>query len=435
MLTNIKIPRINLLFSISGWLSLALMLAPIAGIGQTIRCGTDQVNDPVPKDRARKRDLQPDYDVGQQRYHVLPVVVHVVHDAPINKISKSLVKSQIEALNDDFGRAEEFKNVEVANGADTRIRFCLANKNPEGKATNGITYTKVQDASVQLKTDKPNKAKQAIRWPTDRYMNIWVVREIKNNAPNRRIQGFAFLPPNAANSDQDGIVMNHRYFGKNNPRNTYFQEGRVCTHEVGHYLNLFHPWGPTPESGCNKDDRVDDTPLCKGPFQKVQAPNPCEPDPVHECPRFDRMTSNFMEYSIDRCMKAFTAGQRKRMRNAITEYRSKLVSFSNMINTGCIKKYDDLNSRDTFNTAFYPKVNAFPNPADQQVFINTLAKSEKVLSASLMTMQGQTIRRPTLSEIRTGRINLNVSDLKEGIYILRVTFGNTVKQQEIVIQH
>ncbi len=435
MQIKIKIPRINIVFSFIGLLYLALFLAPLSGIGQTIRCGTDQVNDPDPKDRAKTNDLQPGYDVGQQRFHVIPVVVHIVYDAPINKLSKPLVRSQIDALNDDFGRAGEYKDVEVANGADTRIRFCLANKDPEGNVTDGITYTKVSDAAVQLRSDTPNKAKQAIRWPTDRYMNIWVVREIKNNAPNRRIQGFAFLPPNAANSGKDGIVMDYRYFGKSNPRNRYFKEGRVCTHEVGHYLNLFHPWGPGAESGCNKDDQVDDTPLCKGPFQKVQSPNPCESDPIHECPRFERMTSNFMEYSIDRCMKAFTAGQRKRMRDAITEYRSKLVSFSNMTNTGCIDTYDSLNSRDTFNAALYPEVNAFPNPADQKVFINTLAKSEKILSASLMTLQGQTVKRPALSGIRTGRNSLNVSDLKEGIYILQVTFGNTVKQQEIVIQH
>ncbi|MBK8279565.1 MAG: hypothetical protein IPK94_05290 [Saprospiraceae bacterium] len=34
--------------------------------------------------------------------------------------------------------------------------------------------------------------------------------------------------------------------------------GRTVTHEVGHWLNLFHTWGLS--IGCEADDEVDDTP-------------------------------------------------------------------------------------------------------------------------------------------------------------------------------
>lgn len=418
--------------SFYGCLLSVLLIFPVSNHGQTVRCGTDQVNKAIPEDRAKTQDLTPDYDVADQKYHVIPVVVHVFHEGRQDSLSATQIKSQITALNDDFGRAGDFRDVKVANGANTRIRFALAKKDPQGRPTNGITYNKVSNAVITFDTEM--RVKDSVRWPTDRYMNIWIVRGISNANPNQRIQGYAYLPSNTANKPRDGLVLDYRFFGKDNPRNRFYQDGKVGTHEVGHYLNLFHPWGPSVESGCREDDRVDDTPLCKGPFEKLTNRNPCSPEPRHECPRFDRMTSNYMEYSIDRCMKAFTAGQKERMRDAIVDYRSKLVSFSNMINTGIITTFDTLNSQDTANSAIYPQVNAFPNPASDQVFINTLAKTGKVLKARLMTMQGQVVKVPEVSKFRTGRATLNVSDLQPGVYILQVTFGDAVRQQELVIQ-
>lgn len=422
---------------------------------QTIPCGTDKINGNSEDERHKTKDLQPGYDVSKQEFHVIPVVVHNFYDTfqrvdrqypdpnfegPLkDSLSPSLIKSQIEALNDHFGRSGAYKEVKVANGADTRIRFCLAKRDPEGEPTNGINHLLVDDASLTLPENGASgsrsemQIKNQSRWPTDRYLNIWVVRAISNNEDNRRVQGFAYLPPNAANEDMDGVVLDHRYFGRNNPRNNLYQGGKTTTHEVGHYLNLFHPWGRSRRAGCAEDDKVDDTPLCKNPFEKVGR-QACEPDPTkHECRGFDRMTSNYMEYSIDRCMKAFTAGQTKRMRKAIADYRSKLVSFTNVQNAGCIKTFDTLNSRDTLNEEVYPQVNAFPNPATDKIFINTLAKANKVLTATLYNTNGQLVKRQGLSEFRTGRIILNVNDLQPGIYILKVAFDQTVKQQRIVI--
>ena len=415
---------------------------------QTIQCGTGQVQPDRPELRQKTDDLTPGYDVSEQTYHVIPVVVHNFYDplrSPYSpnpradSLPPSLIRSQIRALNDHFGRAGDYKNVDVANGADTRIRFCLAKQGPDGQPTNGINYLKVNDASVTLPSSQPplaseKRIKDSSRWPTDRYLNIWVVREITSDRENQRVQGYAYLPENNPGQELDGIVMDHRYFGRNNPRNVFYEGGKVVTHEVGHYLNLLHPWGPTPESGCREDDEVDDTPFCRGPFEKIRAPDPCEPEPRHECRGFDRMTSNYMEYSIDRCMKAFTAGQRQRMRNAIAEYRPKLVSFTNLQNAGCTTTFDTLNSRDTVSTGIYPQVNAFPNPASERIVINTLAKERKVLTATLYRASGQPVRRLEGANFRTGRTTMPVSDLQAGVYILRVAFDDTVKEQKVIIQ-
>lgn len=36
--------------------------------------------------------------------------------------------------------------------------------------------------------------------------------------------------------------------------------GRTATHEIGHWLNLYHIWGDD-NGKCKKDDKVTDTPI------------------------------------------------------------------------------------------------------------------------------------------------------------------------------
>ena len=115
------------------------------------------------------------------------------------------------------------------------------------------------------------------------------------------------------------MVINYRAFGTNGTAEAPFNKGRTATHEVGHYLNLRHIWGDTPD--CSGSDQVADTPNCAGPNFGAPA------FPVITCnngPNGD-MFVNYMDYTDDAAMFMFTAQQVLRMRTTLDTARSGLL--------------------------------------------------------------------------------------------------------------
>jgi hypothetical protein len=268
----------------------------------------------------------------------IPVVVHIMH-APgeaigtASNISDAQILSQLAVLNEDFRKTAGSRGFNTHPfGADTEISFCLAKRDPAGNPTNGINrvaYT--HSANHNFSRDEEMKALSI--WPTNRYMNIWVVKNMSG------ILGYAYLAEDMATDPQrnsiDGVVIACQYFGsrdKQLPGQNFnlaatYDLGRTTTHEVGHFLNLLHTWG---DGDCTADDEVGDTPNCNGPYYGCDATAPVQ------CGQ-SRMIQNYMDYSDDRCMNIYTIGQKNRMQTTMTIYpfRANLANPANVLAAGC----------------------------------------------------------------------------------------------------
>ena len=226
----------------------------------------------------------------------IPVVVHVVYANATENISDAQVLSQIDVLNEDFRRlnADTAVSSQWAQAADFGLEFCLADLDPDGFPTNGITRTPTTQNSFGLSNAVKFDAQGGKdAWPSDRYLNIWVC-DLGNS-----LLGYAQFP--GGNPATDGVVITYQHFGRTGTATPPFHLGRTATHEVGHWLNLRHIWG---DGGCGVDDGVADTPLSDGPNYG------CTPGHV-SCGTVD-MVENYMDYGNDNCLTAFTAGQRER---------------------------------------------------------------------------------------------------------------------------
>ncbi len=254
---------------------------------------------------------------------IVPVVVYVVHNNGVENISNAQVMSQIAALNAAFS----------SHG----IRFCLATKDnntPLPGTTPGIIH--VQSGSTNHLTAQEAALKSvAPLLAGDRYLRIWVVKDIDNQSG---VVGYARFPGTVPPA-LEGVVMRYDVFGDAStcigcPLLPNYDRGQVLAHEVGHFLNLFH----TFQAGCTgifasdcatSGDHVCDTP------QIATAGSGCPlPGSVTSCNGTPALTDNEMDYTNDLCRTSFTLGQETRMLATLAMFRPLLVSTPNLIYTG-----------------------------------------------------------------------------------------------------
>jgi hypothetical protein len=267
--------------------------------------------------------------INQNSTIIIPVVVHVLHNGTAigvgNNISDAQVISQIDVLNEDFRRlnADKVNTPAAFTGvaSDVNIEFRLACLDPNGNNTNGINrvQTNINPFTVVLNANNTiNEQASRIKftaqggqdaWPTDRYLNMWVC----NIAPfaTGQLLGYAQFPFDfAASPNTDGVVMLNTAFGRVGNLRFQFDRGRTTTHEVGHWLNLFHIWGDDGNA-CTGSDQCDDTPNQGGANQSN-----CPGFPNISCgnnPNGD-MFMNYMDYTVDACKNIYTQRQADRMR-------------------------------------------------------------------------------------------------------------------------
>lgn len=413
----------------------ALILATFPLVAQTnsIRCGSDNYyqehlkNHPeVVQERNKLETFIANYSstsVTKSNASItIPVVFHVNDPTNPQKVTMAQIQSALDILNEDFTATNsdissirpEFQNMI----ADMDINFCLATKDPNGQSTTGITYHQ-----NNYNGREPNGYGAAVKgvsyWPGDKYLNIWIVNYVEDDGSLYN-SGWAFLPDNwIANNELDGIVYNHRYLGYtgssdvSGPTSWQAEMARVLTHEVGHYLNLYH----TFENYCSSPgDYVDDT-----PYVYYHGSNNCE-----QLGTFCQGTSvvqdqNYMDYTP--CPSMFTEGQKTRIHAALNSSvagRSNLWTNANLVATGCMAS---TSSVEELSSSF----TVHPNPATNTVKITGVSNESMI---QIVDSKGREVH-PEMHFSPEG-IECDISSLRVGFYLIQISTSERFETIKLV---
>lgn len=353
----------------------------------------------------------------------IPVVVHIVWNKPEENLHDSLILNQIEVLNQDF---------RLDNPDKHNIREIFR----ERQSDSGIEFELVEIKRVQTTATftpfiitLPDEVKRSSAGgsdaaDTEHYLNIWVCKIQAVPFLGAQILGYAYPPADlphwpagasASSPGLDGVVVDFRCFGRNNPAGSLLPSGlslsplgRTTTHEVGHYLGLRHIWGDGSilgGSSCNVDDGVDDT-----PNQGRQSNNDCVNN-QNTCTDAENdepdMIENYMDYSDQACQNAFTKGQIEIMRGVLEGPRKGLLE----INTSA--------SAESIENA----LKIYPNPTRNILHIQHHNDLE-ITQLKVFNHIGREMLSFEQSFLSGENITLALDNWKPGLYILKATGKN-----------
>jgi hypothetical protein len=294
------------------------------------KCGTQYLLDEaVKKNPALKQEIEENrrktFEKFEQILHTLrpdavytiPVVVHIVLPNP-SIVSDAQVQSQIDVLNTDYaGLNADSTRIPAAFKplfGKSNIRFCLARRDIKGDATNGIVRVVSGITSAPGNGDpvKFSCFGGSDAWDPTKYLNIWVC------VMPTGFLGYSFFASETLAErplNERGYVNNFRAFGKGGTSVAPFNLGRTATHEIGHFFDLSHIWGPNNCDGaqsCDDDDSVNDTPK---QFRCTFGAPPADSVITDACSTTNPgiMWMNYMDYVDDRAMVMYTPGQYSRM--------------------------------------------------------------------------------------------------------------------------
>ena len=222
-------------------------------------------------------------------FHVVLPAAEATNGTAAEDRLTGLVDAQMDVLNNSYAGGSL-----TSGSAPTPFRYTLVDVD--------FSYNDAWSTVTPGPVEKEMKA--ATRVGGKGTLNVWTANI------GDGLLGWATFPTKKLSSDDGVVILDESMPGGLAGK---YSEGDTLTHEVGHWLALYH----TFQGGCRgQGDQVADTPAeAQAQFDCPTGADTCTApgvDPIH----------NFMDYTQDSCMYQFTAGQAARMSDAWTQYRA-----------------------------------------------------------------------------------------------------------------
>jgi hypothetical protein len=202
------------------------------------------------------------------------------------------------------------------------------------------------------------------------------------------------------------------------------------THEIGHCLGLEHIWG---NAVCG-NDFVDDTPLHDGPNFGCPAEglrSTCTGTPLE-------MWMNYMDYTYDRCMYFFTDGQDARsdyflgadaLLQSIT---SSACGVATVTTTGTTAGSDAAISSRTAKNDFA----VFPSVTSGTINIELNTDKTGFAEMNIYNQAGALVMKQQIMVVEgMNTKTMDLSRLRNGMYILQFNQGSIRSVKKLIVQH
>jgi hypothetical protein len=245
----------------------------------------------------RAGQLRPDGSLPTRRTFRVRTHVHVItREDGTGGVTARQIRDQVRVMNDAFAGET------AAASARTPFSFTLVS----------VDVTRNDDWYDWRLAADGSEDRDAVAAKTSLHRGGWADLNIYVAGLGDGLLGYATFPQDGV-LELDGLVLLNDSLpgGAAAPYN----EGDTATHEIGHWLGLFH----TFENGCAfPGDYVADTPYQldgDNIFSCDESDDTCPrrgTDPVH----------NFMSYGDDPCLDRFTRGQDRRMIGTWLGYRA-----------------------------------------------------------------------------------------------------------------
>lgn len=268
---------------------------------------------------------------------IIPIVFHIVSQTgtPIGtgaNITDEQVLSQIPILNANYNYAGQpeplIPDVFKPLVANCQVKFCVAQFDPYGNVTTGIERNTFPVPTWNTEGEIDSILKPATRWDTSYYLNIWTV-DMGGSLLSEGLLGYSSIPY-VTDPSADGVVVRYDVIGNTGNLLPGSEGGKTPTHEVGHWLGLFHTFGNN-DGTCGTDYIADTPPEAYANYNCPSWPHiSCDNGPDGD------IFVDFMDYTNDGCGGMFTIDQAQRMHNILDDYRPEMKTAL----TECYLDYD-----------------------------------------------------------------------------------------------